>query len=177
MLQLHHHVTLDGALDLVFRLSQDLFGIAIVRVDDTANGKARFFWNYDARFYHIYYHSDDDDDVDDISTTANKESKQKYLGSFFVDLYQRPGKMHGWSGHIPLYATTTNGATMGRAGSEKEGGAADKANADDEEDAAIVQQVMQVSSWCFRYNLNNPCGQMIQHDSRGHRLESSFHNL
>lgn len=122
MLQLHHHVTLDGALDLVFRLSQDLFGIAIVQ-DTNKNDNSARFWNADIRLYHIYNHNDDDEnkkqDQDD-----HDDSQQHYLGSFFLDPYQRSGKMHGWTGHIPLYAARriANGAAAMDSGNESAAG-------------------------------------------------------
>jgi len=80
MLKMQEHVTLDGALKFVFRVSQDLFGLSFVQ-DKETNA-----WNKDVLLYHVF------------DETANRQ----YMGSFYIDPFQREGKLPR-SAAMPLF--------------------------------------------------------------------------
>jgi Zn-dependent oligopeptidase len=90
MLKLEHHVTLDGALQFAFRLTQDLLGISIEPADGAETTSNASAWNADVRLFHVF---------DEI----NKHARQQYLGSFYLDPFQREGKL-ARSATIPIFA-------------------------------------------------------------------------
>ena len=80
MMRLEEHVTLDGALFFLFRLSQDLFGVSVVEDETSTIG-----WHSDVRVFHML-----------------DEQSGKHLGSFLLDPYERSGKL-GRPVTSPLY--------------------------------------------------------------------------
>jgi hypothetical protein len=69
MLRLEHHVTLEGTLEFIKKLSSELFGFSLVEEEVVAGST----WDKDVRLFHV---------VDD----------QRKLGSFLFDPYDRSGK-------------------------------------------------------------------------------------
>lgn len=71
MLRLERHVTLDGALVFCFRLCGVLFGVEVVE-ESLSPGQ---LWDKDARLFHVH-----------------DRNNQSYIGSFYLDPFQRGGK-------------------------------------------------------------------------------------
>lgn len=85
MLKLEHHVTLDGALQFVFRLVEDLLGVSF------ALAEKNDAWNSDVQLYHAF----------------DETNSKEYLGSFYLDPFQREGKL-ARSATIPIFARGPN---------------------------------------------------------------------
>ena len=96
MLRLEHYVTLDGAMQFVAHLARDLWGIQLVASSsadpDNSNNNSssssssinnnsiqNYGWHDDVRLFHCY-----NDDA----------NNREYLGSFYLDPFARPGKLH-----------------------------------------------------------------------------------
>lgn len=77
MIRLQEHVTLDGSLFYLSRLLQDIFGVSLVE-DEEAK---RFAWNADVRLFHV------------VEYDPESSGEPKRLGSFFLDAYERTGKL------------------------------------------------------------------------------------
>jgi Peptidase family M3 len=73
MLKLEHHVTLEGALQFTFRLIKDVFGVSVAE----HSKEALDGWNENVRLYDVY----------------DELNQDEYLGSFYLDPFQRHGKM------------------------------------------------------------------------------------
>lgn len=94
MLKLQEHVTLDGALNFIFRMSQDLFGLSFERADtEHVNG-----WNKDVLLYHVF---------DKSSNGNNENNSRQYVGSFYIDPFAREGK-HARPATIPIFPRGPN---------------------------------------------------------------------
>jgi Zn-dependent oligopeptidase len=91
MIQLHEHVTLDGALFFLSRLSQDLFGVAVEEDGDSLN----LGWHSDVRLFHL----------------LDENNDKKHLGSFYLDPYKRTGKLDR-ALTSPLLARSTVGVPI-----------------------------------------------------------------
>ena len=74
MLRLEQHVTLEGALEFLKKLSLELFGLVLVEEDQALPGTT---WDRDVRLFHV---------LDDI------DPEKRTLGSFLLDPHQRNGK-------------------------------------------------------------------------------------
>lgn len=72
-MKLEDHVTLDGALQFVFRMARDLFGLSFVR-EDKNNVNA---WNKDVLLFHIF----------------DEHDSRQYMGSFYIDPFAREGRL------------------------------------------------------------------------------------
>lgn len=66
---------MDAVFEAVFRISEDLFGLTISDVSDTADAKGRPLWHPDARLYAVHDRADG-----------------QLLGEFYTDLHPRPNK-------------------------------------------------------------------------------------
>ncbi|KAL7557748.1 hypothetical protein ACA910_006222 [Epithemia clementina (nom. ined.)] len=76
MMFLEHHVTLDGAMSLLSQLLKTAFGVEIIR-DEKSHVPS---WSNEVHLYHVF-----------DSNSLNK--KQQHLGSFFLDPFERNGKV------------------------------------------------------------------------------------
>ena len=86
-LKLEDHVTLDGALQFLFRMIHDLFGLSFILEDkDNANG-----WNTSVMLYHVF----------------DEHNKRQYMGSFYIDPFARKGKL-GREATIPIFPRGLN---------------------------------------------------------------------
>lgn len=88
MLRLEHHVTLDGAMQFLCRIATDFFGITVRPVDKPSQA-----WHSDVKLYHVY------------DGENNNCDPNAYLGSFYLDPFQRPGKQSR-SATIPIFPKT-----------------------------------------------------------------------
>ena len=68
-IRLEHYVTLEGAISFVSKLAGDILGVSILQ------DKSIDSWNRDVRCYHVV------------------ENGNNYLGSFYLDPFERPGKL------------------------------------------------------------------------------------
>lgn len=73
MLRLEHHVTLDGTLEFIKRLSLELFGLSLVEEKEETAA-----WDKDVRLFHVF---------DEL------HHEKRQLGSFFLDPHSRNGKI------------------------------------------------------------------------------------
>lgn len=80
-IRLEQHVTLDGTLAFIARLSKDILGVSFVEETENVHG-----WHRDVRLFHVY---------DELDSST-------YIGSFFLDPFERIGKLERAS-TTPIY--------------------------------------------------------------------------
>ncbi len=75
---------MDAVFEAVFRISEDLFGLTITDVSETAAAKGRPLWHADARLYAVH-----------------DRASGELLGEFYTDLHPRPNK-YNHAAQFPL---------------------------------------------------------------------------